>query len=331
MAKKNQNASDPRRLKLVLEELDNNPYRQFNIAFALMSLIPFMVFFYLLVGRVATLDILTGNIGLVLAITLFISACGFYLGYIIIKKILNKIILYAVKAKHSDQLKSAFVATVSHELKNPITVIKMNLFNILKGLAGRISEEQKKVIEVCREVADRMSRLVGGLLDLHRIEAGMIERRRVRHNLFDILETQVKEFESVIAAKNIKLTQKTPGRELFIWLDNDKIARVINNVLGNAVKYTPPGGRINLSVTSDAGLVRLECSDSGPGIPPDKIDKIFDKFERADTVKEGTGLGLAIVKDIVELHQGKIWAENLAGGGSKFVIILPCDLRQVQR
>lgn len=328
---KYQNITTDTKLGLVLQELKENPYHKFNLAFCLMSIIPFLVFFYLLITKLFTINILIGNIGLMLFISIFISLCGFVFGYNIIKNILNRIIFYAAQAKHSDQLKSTFVASVSHELKNPLSVIKTNLFNILEGLLGQINDEQKKILQLCHNVIERMSRLINDLLDLHKIEAGMTEIRRKLCNLVEILERQLKEFEILFNKKCIKLIKEISSKDLSVWADEDKIIQVINNLLSNALKYTPEEGNVTLKIYPADGYVRLEFLDSAPNIPPDKLKKIFDKFERLDITKEGTGLGLAITKDIVELHKGRIWAESQVGVGNKFVVILPRDLRIKER
>ena len=329
--KNQERIADNKRLDLVLQELKENPYRKFRLAFYLMSIIPFLVFLYLLVARFFTIKILIGDIGLIMFISIFISLCGFYVGYSIIKNILNKVIVYASEAKHSDQLKSTFVASVSHELKNPLSAIKTNLFNMLTGLLGNINEEQKKVLELCQNVIERMAYLINDLLDLHKIEAGMIETKRVLCNFIEILEKQIKELEAMFNKKYIKLVKEIQGDDLLFWADDEKITRVINNLLSNAIKYTPEGGSVILKIYPAGGFLKLECVNTGSVIPPDKINKLFNKFERLDSTKEGTGLGLAITKDIVEMHKGKIWAESQSGEGTKFVIVLPRDLRTKKR
>jgi len=318
-------------LKVVLQELEENPYRKFKIAFSLMSIIPFLVFFYLLVSRLFTMEILASDIGIVLSIAIFISLCGFFVGYSVIKNILNKIVLYAVQAKHSDELKSTFVASVSHELKNPLSAIKTNLFNVMQGLVGSVNEEQKRILQLCDNIIERMKYLVNDLLDLHKIEAGMVEAKRKLCNLLEVLEKQIKEFEIMLNKKRIKFIREVLDKGLSVWADEDKITLVVNNLLSNAIKYTPEGGNVTLKICPADGLVRLEFINSGEHIPSDKLEKIFDKFERLDYTKEGTGLGLAITKDIVELHKGKIWAENVPEQGNKFVVVLPCDLRRIKR
>lgn len=322
---------DHESLELVLQELKEDPLHKLNVSFTLMSIIPFLVFFYILVVRLFTLDVLIGNIGAILFVTILISLSGLCLGYTVIKNMLKRTVAYAAQAKHSDQLKSTFVATVSHELKNPISAIKLNLFNISKGMVGKISQEQKGVIDLCFNVTERMHSLVNDLLDLHKIEAGMVAGERELCNIVEISKRQLKEFENIFREKNIRLVNKFPMKELSIWGYEGKIMLVVNNLLSNASKYTPRGGEVTLNIYPTDGLVRVECTDTGPGIPPDKLEKVFDKFERLNTSKEGTGLGLAIAKDVVQLHKGKIWAESILGKGSRFIVILPRDLRQGRR
>jgi len=318
-------------LDVILQELKENPYRRFHNAFYLMSIIPILVFVYLLAARFFTLKILFGDIGLIISICILIAMGGFYIGYSIISKILNRLIMLAAQAKKSDQLKSTFVASVSHELKNPLLTMKISLSNIRDGFAGQISDEQRKIIELCYGILDRMGRLINDLLDLHKIEAGMMDIKRKLCNFTEILDKQIQESGALLNRKHIRLNKEVLNKDLSLWADEDKISQVINNLLSNAVKYSPEDSTVTLRVDYSDGFVRLECNDRGPGIPEDKLEKIFNKFERINITKEGTGLGLAISKDIVEMHKGKIWAENNPEGGSKFVVILPHDLRTAAR
>jgi two-component system sensor histidine kinase VicK len=159
----------------------------------------------------------------------------------------------------------------------------------------------------------------------------MVDVRRRLCNLKEISEKQIKEFEVLLKNKNIRLNEESLGKDLFVWADEDKLTQVINNLLSNAIKFTPEGGAVTLRIYPAEKFVRIECIDTGPGISLDKLDKLFNKFERLDATKEGTGLGLTITKDIVEMHKGKIWAESKLGEGSKFIVILPCDLRRISR
>jgi len=331
MKKKNNRSIIENDVRLVLQELKDNPYRKFNLAFSLMSVIPLLVFLYILAAKLFTFHILVGNIGLMLLICILISICGFFLGYSIIKSALNKVLFYAVQAKHSDELKSVFVASVSHELKNPLFAIKINLSNFLEGLLGQINAEQKKVVQLLCNITERMGRLVNELLDLHKIEAGMVGLKRELCNIADVLEGQAQELENMLSVKKIRFTKEIFSRDLFVWADRDRLHQVVNNLLSNAIKYTPDGESVTLRAYFVDGCVRLEFIDNAQNIPLEKINKIFDKFQRLDETKEGTGLGLAITKDIVESHKGKVWVEPLSCQGNKFVVVLPCDLRRSKR
>ncbi|MFQ5952977.1 MAG: sensor histidine kinase [Candidatus Omnitrophota bacterium] len=317
-------SEDVREMKLVMQELQENPLHKFEIAFALMSIIPFLVFVYLLASRLFTIEILTGDIGLVLFISITLSLCGFLLGYNMIRRSLNKIIFYAAKAKHSDQMKSKFVATVSHDLRNPLFVLDANMNDLSGGSFGGVSEKQKGVLDVCHDVVVRMTGLVNNLLDIYKIEAGMVRLQKKMSNIPEIIETQIKELEVIISKKSLDLVKDFQDPEgLSTMIDEDKIAQVMNNILGNAIKFSPEGGKVSIKASSTDGFVRVECTDSGESIPKEKLLKIFDKFERLDVDKKGSGLGLAIARDIVELHKGKIWAESHPGKGNTFIVVLP--------
>jgi len=130
--------------------------------------------------------------------------------------------------------------------------------------------------------------------------------------------------------KRIKLTKEIRTTDLSVWANQDKMMLIISNLLSNAIKYTPEEGEVAIKIYPFNESVRLEFFNTGEVIPPDKIEKIFNKFERLNLTKEGTGLGLAITKDTVEMHKGKIWAESRSGEGNRFIVILPRDLRKVK-
>lgn len=326
-----QNKTNKMDQNLVMQELKGNPYSKLNMAFSLMVIVPFLVFFYLLTSKLFTLNILIGNTGFVLGTSLFISLCGFYLVYSIVRNVFNKILAYAEQAKHSDKLKSTFVATVSHELKNPLASIKVNIYNVFSGFIGQVNEEQKNVLENCQSTIERMVRLVNGLLDLHKIEAGVVDSKRSNFNLVKILEKQVKDLQIIADKKNINIVKEFLNENLSIWGDEDKLSQAVINLLDNGIKFTPENGTVTLKTYPDDKFIRIECIDVGLGISDDKIGLLFNKFERLNSTEEGTGLGLAITKDIVEMHGGKVLVESQVGKGSKFTIILPHDLRLTKR
>lgn len=225
--------------------------------------------------------------------------------------------------KKMDARKSAFVANVSHELKNPLGVIRESMALILDKLAGEVSEQQKEILVLGKRSTERLIRLVSDLLDLAHIEAGKMELKLEKVDLGALVEEVLKGYEREIAKKQLTLQKEIKPDVGAVVGDRDKLTEVIINLLNNAIKYTPKGS-ITVKLTGAAQEVRFEIADTGPGIPEEYFEKIFDKFERIMTEKqEGTGLGLPIAKDIIELHKGKLWVESEPGKGSTFIFTLP--------
>ena len=316
----------------VIYELKEDPLRKFRAAFVLMSLIPFLVFFYLILEKYLSFSIFAGRMGLIVFLTIVISILGFTLGYKILSGLLNRLMLYAARLKESDQLKSALVANVSHEVRTPLTIVKLGLANLTDGIVGKISEMQKNVIQGCQETVDRLIRMVNQLLDLSKIEAGKFMMKRSLLDMNSLIENELSNFSSLLKEKKLQLRKQIPTDSLKIWADRDKITQVFINLFDNAVKYTPGSSRITVRLVDVNSDVRIEVEDTGKGIPADKLNKIFDKFERVAQGKVlGTGLGLPIAKDIVQMHHGRIWVESELKKGSKFVVLLPKDLRKGRR
>lgn len=233
-----------------------------------------------------------------------------------------------VKLKEMDARKSVFVANVSHEFKNPLSIIKESLSLVIDGIAGVVNAEQKRILDVGKQNVERLIRLVSDLLDLAKIEAGKLSMRRERFDAGALLQEILRTYENKISEKRLSLKKDIAQDAGPIWADMDKISQVIINLLSNAIKYTPAGGGIMIKLSRIDRDVRLEISDTGSGIAKEDLTRIFDKFERVTIEKhEGTGLGLPITKDIVELHKGRIWVESEAGKGSKFIVTLPIDMR----
>lgn len=232
------------------------------------------------------------------------------------------------RLKEVDRMKSEFVSNVSHELRTPLTAIKGSVDNMLDGITVALTEKQIKYLERIKSNADRLGRLITDLLDLSKIEAGKIELNPQR--LFaDALVREVAEvLRGVAAQKLITLDIVGSPDPIQVWADRDKVVQILMNLVGNAIKFTPPQGEVKIAI-ADSGndWVTLSVIDTGPGIPGEEAAKIFDKFyqiERANNSKtKGTGLGLAISKALVEMHGGRIWVESGISGGSIFSFSLP--------
>lgn len=227
-----------------------------------------------------------------------------------------------------DELKSQFVANVSHEFKSPLFTISESLSVVLDGLLGEVTPEQKKILEGGKNNTERLLRLVVDMLDLSKIEAGKMEIKREKFDMTALTDEILASHKRSLAKKHIILKKDISRSATSIWADKDRISEVIINLLSNAVKYTPEKGAIAVKLSGTKKDIRFEISDTGEGIKKQNFLKIFDKFKRITAEKqEGTGLGLPIAKDIIELHKGKIWVESEIKKGSKFIFVLPKDFR----
>jgi signal transduction histidine kinase len=225
-----------------------------------------------------------------------------------------------------DRLKSDFISTVSHELRTPLAIIKEALSLIQDGVLGGVNEKQGKVLATATDSVDRLSRLITGLLDISKIEAGNIEIERSLVSLTQIAKQVTSLFELTAKDKGLDLRLKTPGTGINVYADHDKIVQVFTNLIGNSIKFTEKG-YIEVSVEERPEEIECSVTDTGKGVSKEDIPKMFVKFQQIDRVhgdgEKGTGLGLSIAKSIVELHGGDIRAESEPGKGTKFIFTLP--------
>lgn len=229
-----------------------------------------------------------------------------------------------------DRLKDEFISVASHELRTPVTSIKGLLEVLVDEQSGTLTEEQSRFLEIIVKDTNRLDRLVGNLLDVSRIDSRSIGLERVEFNLSDAVEAVISELGSEIARKLIKVVTESEDESMEVYGDRDRINQVINNLLGNAVKYSPDNSSIQVVISTwhqDWQFAQVSIRDEGLGISPEDIARLFDKFYRADNSltrsTAGTGLGLSIAKALVELHGGKIWVESTPGSGSVFSFTIP--------
>ena len=176
---------------------------------------------------------------------------------------------------------------------------------------------------MCRKEIGRLTRLVSDLLDVSRLEAGKLAMQRERVELTDVLRSVVRFLEGMAKERGLALTLELPDPPAEVAGDLDRLQQVFINLLANALKYTAQGG-VTVRLRREADAVQVEVADTGPGIAPEDLERIFDKFERVGSQsEEGSGLGLPIARDIIELHHGRIWVESRPGHGSRFLVRLP--------
>jgi PAS domain S-box-containing protein len=225
--------------------------------------------------------------------------------------------------KKLDQIKNEFVHTVSHDLRSPLTAVMG--YAELVTRAGTLNEQQQEFLKRIQTSVQNITTLINDLLDLGRIEAGF-DTRREAVQLESILQNSLDMFEPLITQKNLHLEKNILPNSPAVRADPIRMRQMLDNLIGNAVKYTSKDGTIQIRIHTEEHQLIFEIKDTGPGIPLDEQSHIFEKFYRGSNVlvePKGSGLGLAIVKSIVESHQGRVWVESVLGKESTFIVVLP--------
>ena len=228
-----------------------------------------------------------------------------------------------------DAAKSDFISVAAHQLRTPLTGIKWSYTALLEKETGPLNADQKEIAEKGLSAIDQAINLINDLLNVAHLEEGKLDFAFKRQSLIPIIKKAADGIKLITEEKKITVTSKIPSVAGFpeLNIDADKMALAIANLLDNAVKYTPVGGRIDFSVGQDQGLVKISVQDSGIGIPKSQKERLFTKFFRADNATkvqtDGTGLGLFMVKNVVDRHGGKIIVESEEGKGTTFIITLP--------
>jgi two-component system phosphate regulon sensor histidine kinase PhoR len=228
------------------------------------------------------------------------------------------------RERRAEAVRRDFVANVSHELRTPLASLRA-MAETLRD--GGLEDPQLRVrfLGQMLEEVDRMTRLVNDLLDLSALEAGVVRLRREELQARELLEAVARRYQQAASRRGVGLAVR-PG-EARLQGDRDRLEQALGNLVDNAVKYTPPGGRVELGVEVGGAEVRLVVEDTGPGVPPEHLPRIFERFYRADPSRSreegGTGLGLAIAKHIALAHGGRVEACNRPEGGARFAVVLP--------
>jgi signal transduction histidine kinase len=235
----------------------------------------------------------------------------------------------AEELTRANKLKDQFLSLASHELKTPIAAIKgyaqltQRRLNKVPQTSPGVSEAQDSLGKIA-EQSNRLTGLVNDLLDVSRIQAGKLELRLAECNLSALCQ-QAAEEQQMSTERSIDLS--LPAEPVVLRADSERLGQVMNNLIGNALKYSDPKTRVLVSLTSQNGQAQVQVQDHGVGIPSDELPMIFARFFRARTARQGNqrglGLGLAICKEIIERHHGRIWAESEEGAGSTFTFELP--------
>lgn len=245
-----------------------------------------------------------------------------------LKELADAYNLMCERLKELDQMKLDFISHLSHELRTPLTAMKESSCMLLDGTFANAPEKQQELLSIMKDECNRLIGSVTRILDLSRLEAGMMEFFFEVSDMGPAIERTVNRFLPLAHSKKIDIVLDLQQDLPSVKMDEEKIETVLDNLLSNAFKFTPDGGTIKLTARRNTEKHRFEVSvsDTGPGIPEEGLKEVFEKFKRVDEKKgsvRGTGLGLAIVKHIVNAHGGQAWAESAAGRGSTFTFSLP--------
>jgi signal transduction histidine kinase len=220
-----------------------------------------------------------------------------------------------------EKLRRDLVANVSHELKTPLSALRAHLENLQDG----VERPDPQTLQVMLQQTDRLGRLVDQLLDLSRLESGDVPMEREAVRLGPLVEQVLKEVE--VSSGDVHLESHLAADLPPVWADRERVHQVLRNLLDNAVRFTPPGGDVVVSASRVNGRCEVSVADTGKGIAPEHLPRLFDRFYRVDPARArgdgGTGIGLAIARSVVEAHGGRIWAESEEGRGSTFTFELP--------
>ena len=232
------------------------------------------------------------------------------------------------REKEIERMKTEFVSLAAHQLRTPLSAIKWSLQTLLDGDMGPVHAKQKEFLSRTYASNERMITLINDLLNVTRIESGRYLYQPSFVQMEDIIEAQFQLYEGESERKGITLTFVRPQDQCpKALVDPEKIGVVVQNLIDNALHYTPKGGEVTVSVSHDIKELLVQVKDTGLGIPKGEQARIFEKFFRASNIKnvytEGSGLGLYITRHIVEIHGGKIWFESTEGKGATFIFTLP--------
>jgi NtrC-family two-component system sensor histidine kinase KinB len=223
-----------------------------------------------------------------------------------------------------DEMKSGLLSVVSHELKTPLTSIRMAVHLILEERMGPLTGRQSELLVAARDDSDRLQRIIEGLLDIGRLESGKVELDFCALRPEELVSAAVDGLESAFGDRCIALGVDVPVETPRVLADPARISHVFSNLMTNALKYTTPGGQVRISVEPEDEFIRFVVEDTGMGIPAEHLGRVFERFYRVPRLNQpsGAGLGLAIAKEIVEAHGGEITVQSQEGHGSRFSFTL---------
>ena len=239
--------------------------------------------------------------------------------------VLSGIVQDVTDQRAVERMKDEFVSVISHELRTPLTSIRGALGLLAGGALGPLSPQAQRMTDIAVGSSERLVRLINDILDVERMAAGKLMMKLASWPALDLLDAAASEMSAMAGEAGVTVTVGDVAGTA--WADRDRIAQTLTNLISNAIKFSPRGGAVQLSTSTDGNTVTFRVTDQGRGIPADQLESVFDRFAQVDASdareKGGSGLGLAICRGIVEQHGGRIWAEPVPSGGTSINFTLP--------
>jgi signal transduction histidine kinase len=229
----------------------------------------------------------------------------------------------AARLRQMDETKQEFFARISHELRSPLTSVREAAHLLREGIPGSLNSKQARLVDIIGQSSDRLLRLVNQLLELSRARAGLLPMTWQRNDLERLTTRVLEELRPQAVEAGVTLVLDRGAGDVTCMGDEDRLIQVFVNLVGNAIRFTPPGGTVTVHLVDAGPEVRVQVEDTGVGIPAIALAGIFDAYQQAHHDRGGTGLGLAIVRGMVEAHRGRVDVESEEGKGTRFTVTLP--------
>jgi signal transduction histidine kinase len=229
----------------------------------------------------------------------------------------------AAQLRRIDETKEEFFATLSHELRSPLTSVREAAHLLRDGVPGALNPKQARLVTVIGHSTDRLLRLVNQMLELSRLRAGMLPLGRDRVDLARVVGRAVEELRPQAEEAGLTLARERTGERFDTRGDEDRLVQVVVNLVANAIRFTPRGGRVVVRLIDAGAETEIQVEDTGVGIPAAALPYIFESWRQAHRDRGGTGLGLAVVRGVVHAHGGRVTVESQEGKGSRFTVLLP--------
>lgn len=229
----------------------------------------------------------------------------------------------AERLRTHEKMKEDFFATVSHELRSPITSVREAAHLLAEEVPGPLTAKQARLVAIVRRSTDRLLRLVNQILDMSRLRAGVLPLEYMPLDLDWLIARAIEELRPQAEEARVAVARERIGTRFTVLGDEDRLVQVLVNLLANAVRFTPVGGRVTVRLVDAGPECEIQVEDTGVGIPAAELPHVFETYRQAHPGRGGTGLGLAIVRGLVHAHGGRVTAESQEGKGSRFTVLLP--------